>query len=353
LGSSELGKAGLFGGNVAPFLDDGLLHLSGVGLGSGTDLLGDIDTLLSRLELGDKLGHVSTGSLGLKGALLLGGVLDNGLGLVIADLGSLLESTAGGGAELSGLLGTSGDGGVLLDLLLVDVADLSGPLGALGEGGVTGGLVLALLILDGLTLNNIILNIVFLLFGPALGLVLGSTDLRSLDVAILDEGSSAHLDGLIEGNLLVVDEAVLSEVLLALFLLLGLVVGGVSGVTSSVVGVITLDNLIILSLLDHLNLVDTSLAIRSRSGSSNSGEAHISVRSLTVTAGLEALGGNTGGGLVMFMVVMMLIGTLGIEGEGVEEGTLTTVSIASQLSASLRASDEEDNQNLGQHFMSN
>ena len=59
-----------------------------------------------------------------------------------------------------------------------------------------------------------------LLLGPALGLVLGPADLGALDVADLDEGGPAHLDGLVVDNLLVVNEAVLPEILLALLLLL-------------------------------------------------------------------------------------------------------------------------------------
>merc|ERR1719468_1239585 len=168
---------------------------------------------------------MGTGSLGLKGTLFLGGILDNGLGLVKAHLSTLLESTTSWGAQLSGLLGTSGDGSVLLDLLLGNTADLSGPLGALGEGGVTRGLISTLLILNSGALNNIIRNIMFFLLGPALTLILGPTEPMSLDVTILDKGSSANLDSLIESNLLIIDEAVLSEVLLTFFLLLRLVVG--------------------------------------------------------------------------------------------------------------------------------
>merc|ERR1712032_1598678 len=123
----RLGEAGLLRGHVAPLLDDGLLDRSGVGSGPGADLLGDIHTLLDRGKLGHQLGHVLAGPLGLEGAGLLGGVLDNGLLLRIADLLSLLESTASGGAELPGLLGTSGDGGVLTDRLLGDAANLPGP----------------------------------------------------------------------------------------------------------------------------------------------------------------------------------------------------------------------------------
>merc|ERR1719383_1540016 len=137
LGDIHALLSGLELGDVAPFLDHRLLDLPGVGSGPGADLLGDIHALLSGLELGDKLGHVGTSSLGFKRALFLGGILDNSLGLVIADLSTLLESTTCRGTELPGLLGTSGDGGVLLHVLLLYAADLSGPLGALGEGGVS------------------------------------------------------------------------------------------------------------------------------------------------------------------------------------------------------------------------
>merc|ERR1712234_60826 len=76
----------------------------------------------SRLELRHQLGHMGTGSLRLKGALLLGGILDNSLGLVITDFSTLLESTASRGTQLPRLLGTSSDGGILLDTLLLNVA---------------------------------------------------------------------------------------------------------------------------------------------------------------------------------------------------------------------------------------
>merc|ERR1719341_1391252 len=100
----KLGEAGLLAGGVAPLLDDGLLDLPGVALGPGADLLGHINALLGGLELWHQLGDVSAGSLGLQGALLLGGVLDHGLGLLVALLSSLLESAASGGTQLTGLL---------------------------------------------------------------------------------------------------------------------------------------------------------------------------------------------------------------------------------------------------------
>merc|ERR1719384_1956239 len=321
----SLGEARLLRGHVAPLLDNRLLDGSGVGPGPGADLLGEIDTLLGGGELGNQLGHVLAGPLGLEGTLFLGGVLDDGLHLVITLLFSLSKSTAGGGAELPGLLGAAGDGGVLLDLLLGDAAHLLGPLGALGVGGVAGGLVLALLLDLGPALDNIILDVMHLLLGPALGLVLSAADLRSLNVTVLDQRSSADLDCLVESNLLVLDETTLSEVLLALLLLLGVVVGDVGGVASLVVAVVTLDNIIILDLLDHLDLVNTSLAVGSGGGSGNIIEAGGGVRSsLTLSSGAERLGGGPGG--VILMMVMMVMSvvisvstSVGVEGEGVDQ----------------------------------
>merc|ERR1711962_1637137 len=278
---------------------------------------------------------MSTGSLGLQGALLLGGILDNSLGLVITDLSTLLESTASRGTQLPRLLGTSSDRGVFLHTLLVDIAHLSGPLGALGEGGVTTGLIL--------TLFNIIFNIMFLLLGPALRLILGSTDLRALHITVLNQGSSAHLHCLIEGNLLIVDEAVLPEVLLTFLLLLGLVVGYIGGVASPVIGMVTLDNLIIFSLLHHLDLVNAPLSISTRSCSSNSSKAHINtIRSLTVNTGLKVLAGGKAGNWCW------CLSTIGIEGKGVEKRSLSPlkISLCSQLSGSLASSNQKQNQEL-------
>ena len=62
------------------------------------------------------------------------------------------------------------------------------------------------------------------------------------------------LDGLFEGDLLVFDEARFLEVLFALLLLLGLEVGGVSGVATLGVGVMALNLLVVFSLLNHDNL---------------------------------------------------------------------------------------------------
>jgi len=260
----KLGKTRLFRWHVAPFLHHRLLDLPGVGLGTSAHLLGYINTFLSRLQLGYKLGDMSTGSLGLQIALLLGGILDNGLGFVKTGLSTLLESTASRSTELPGFLGTSSDGGVLLHRLLGYAANFSGPLGALGECGVTTGLISTLLILNSLTLYNIILNIMLLLLGPALRLILSSADLRALHITVLDQRGSAHLHSLVEGNLLILDETVLPEVLLALLLLLGLIVGCVGGVAPPVVRVVALHNFIILSLLHHLDLVNAPLTITTR-----------------------------------------------------------------------------------------
>merc|ERR1711981_1034613 len=254
-------EARLLRWDVAPFLDDWLLDLPRVSSGPGADLLGNIHTLLFGRELGDQLGDVLTGTLGLQRTFLLGGVLDDSLDLVVTLLSSLLEPTPSGGAELPGLLGAAGDGGVLLHVLLGDTAHLLGPLGALGVGGVAGGLVLALLLHDRLTAHHVVLDVVFLLLGPALGLVLSPADLGSLLVTVLHQGSTADLHGLVEGDLLVLDVTCLPVVIIALFLLRGLVVGDVGGVAPLVVAVIALHHVVVLGHLHHLHLVDAPLAV--------------------------------------------------------------------------------------------
>merc|ERR1711899_100899 len=217
------------------------------------------------------------GPLRLQSTLLLGGVLDNSLHFLETLLRALLEATASRGTEFPGLLGTGSDGGVLLHILLGDVAHFLWPLGAVGGGGVTRGVVLALLFHNCLTLDNIVLDVVNLLLGPTLGLILGPADLRALDVAVLHKRGATDLSGLVEGDLLVFDEAALPEVLVTVLLLLGLILGHIGGVTPPIVRVVTLDNLVILGLFDHLHLVDAPLAIVARPGRSHGGEAHVSV----------------------------------------------------------------------------
>ena len=97
----------------------------------------------------------------------------------------------------------------------------------------------------------------FVISGLAHALVHGLALFGSFSLA--DEWGVAELDLLVEGDLLVFDETVLDEVLLALFLLLGLEVGGVGGVAPLAVAVLALDDVIVLGLLNHHDLVDTTL----------------------------------------------------------------------------------------------
>merc|ERR1712106_24359 len=251
------------------------------------------------------------GPLWLQATLFLGGVLDDCLWFVIALLRALLEATACGGTQFPGLLGAAGDGSVLLHVLLGDGAHLLGPLGALGVGGVSCGLVLTLLLHLSSALNHVILDIMDLLLGPALRLVLSPANLRALDVTVLDKRSPADLDGLVEGNLLILNETALPVVLLALLLLLRLVVGDIGGVAPLVIGVVTLDHVVILSLLYHLDLVDTLLAVVARPGSSHISEAHAGIIiSLPCWPGLYCLVG-------LMMVPMGMVSSSLVEGEGV------------------------------------
>jgi len=321
----NLSQAGFLGRNVTPLLDDGLLDLSGVGAGPGADLLGDIDALLLGLEEGHQLGDVLARSLGLQVAVFLRNLLNNGLLLVEALFGSGGENTAGRTAKFPGDLLTLGFGGVLLHLLLLGLTDLTGPLGALLFGGVTLGNILALLVLDGLAVNNVILNIVFVISGLAHALVDGLTLFGSLSLA--DEWGVAELDLLIEGDLLVLDETVLDEVLLALFLLLGLEVGGVGSVTPLAVAVLALDDVIVLGLLNHHDLVDTTLT--GGGDGSDVKSNFVLGGSLTGVTGW----GCDGGGIVSVLVgvIVRVVGGgsgLCVEGEGVGQRLLVAATLS-------------------------
>merc|ERR1719516_444494 len=211
-------------------------------------------------------------SLWLKRTLFLGGILNNSLGFVITLLSSLLESTTSWGTELSWFLGTSSDWGVLLDILFGNTADLLWPLGALGVGSISRSLILTLFLNLSFTSNNIILNIMNFLFGPALRLIFSN----------------------------------------------------IGGVTPLVITVVTLDNIIIFSFLNHLNFVNTSLSIRSWGSSCNISEAWgTTFSSLTLSSLSKRIGCTASISMIsmitMVMVSMMMLITVSIEWEGVDQ----------------------------------
>merc|ERR1739838_401448 len=187
-----------------------------------------------------------------------------------------------------------------------------------------------------------------LLLGPALRLILSSANLRSLNITVLYKRGSADLNSLIESDFLVFNETVLPVVLLTLLLLLGLVVGDIGGVTSLVIRVITLNNIIILSLLNHLHLVNTSLAISTRSSSSYSSKADISViTSLTLGTTTNRLGRSS---LMMIVMVtmMMIIASIGVKRKGANKRLSVSVDLASQLASAkdALATNKEDKEKL-------
>ena len=228
------------------------MDLTGVLSRSGAHFLGDVDTLLLGLEQRNKLGDVLARLLGLEVASFLRDFLNNGLFLVKAFLGSRGQDTAGGAAKLTGHLLTLSLRGVLADALAVGLADLLGPFGALLLGGVTLSDIFTLLFLDGLALDNIIFNLMFVITGVTLRFVDSLTLLGAFTLA--DERSVAEPDGFLESDLLVFDEARFLEVLLAFLLLLGLKVGGISGVATLGVGMVALDVFVIFGFLNHDNL---------------------------------------------------------------------------------------------------
>ncbi len=178
--------------------------------------------------------------------------MNDSLLLIKALFGSGSQDTSGGSAELSGHLLTLGLGSVLLDSLSLVGTDLSGPLGTLLLGSITLGDIFALLLLDGLAVDHIILDFVFVISGLALGLVDGLTLFGTL--AFADQRGVTEPDGLIESNLLVVDETLLLEGLVALLLLLGFEVGGVGGVAPLGIAMVAFDLFVVFGFFDHHDL---------------------------------------------------------------------------------------------------
>merc|ERR1712045_393891 len=147
---------------------------------------------------------------------------------------------------------------VLLNPQFLRGADLLGPFCTLLFSGVALGDILALLLLDGLALNNIILNIVLVVPGLTLRLIDGFTLFWTL--AFTDQRGVAELDWLLRGNLFVFNKAAFDEVLFTLLLLLRLKVSGVSGVALLAVAVLALNDIIIFSFFNHDNLVNAPLS---------------------------------------------------------------------------------------------
>jgi len=293
----RLSKAGLGSGHVAPLLDDWLLDLPWVGAGPGADLLGDVNALFGGLEQWNQLGDVLALLLGLQVAGLLWNFRDNSLSLGEALLWAGFQVAAGWATELLGNLLTLGLGGVLLHVSLLGRTDLFGPLGTLLLSGVTLSHILAFLLLDSLALNHIILNIMLVVPGLALRLIDSPAFHWALTIA--NERGVAEFNLLLRGNLSVINEAALDEVLLALFLLLGLKVSGVGGVTLLGVAVFALNDIVVLSLLNHDYLVYAPLT---SSGNGSNVQSNIITTSLTRSTGINSL---VGMGVLMLVVIIM------------------------------------------------
>jgi len=273
---SSLGQARLGSWYVAPLLDNRLLDLPWVGARPGADLLGDVNTLLSRLKQGHQLGDVLALPLGLKVAGLLWDLLNNGLFLVKALLWPRCQFTARWTTEFSWNLLALSFRAVFLDDLFVRCADLFGPGGALLFSSVTLSDVFTFFLLNCFTAHNIILNFVLMVGGLALRLINGLTLLGSL--SLTNKWCVTELDGLLRSNLLVVNETTLNEVLLAFLLLLRFKVSGVGGVALLAIGVLALNDVIVFGLLNHDNLVNAPL-----SGSSNGSDVKCHFVSLSLS----------------------------------------------------------------------
>jgi len=117
---------------------------------------------------------------------------------------------------------------------------------------------------------------------------------------------------------------------------------------------VALDHVIVLNLLDHLDLVNTSLAIGSGGGSGDIIEAGGGIRgSLTLSSGSQILGRSPGGvvsvvvTVVVSMSMMSITMTLiGVEGEGVDQGLTVSGVQAPELAGATGRTNGEDEKQL-------
>merc|ERR1719210_1316969 len=136
--------------------------------------------------------------------------------------------------------------------------------------------------------------------GLTLRLIDGLTLNGSL--TITNEWGITELDLLFRGNGLVLNKAALPEILLTLLLLLGLKVSSVGGVTLLAVAMLALNDVIILSLLNHNDLVNAPFS--SSSNGSNVQRHIILTPTLTSISGWQASLGNSS------MIMMMIMGSM-------------------------------------------
>ncbi len=266
-------------------------------------------------------------------------LLHDGLLLVEALLGSRGQDTARGAAQLPRHLLTLCLRSVLLDKLPAGIAHLLGPLGTFLLSGISLGHILALLFLNGFTVNDVIFHLVLVVPGLTLALVDGLTLLGTLTLA--HQWGMAEPDRLIKGHFLVLNEAALLEVLIALFLLLWLEVGGVGSVATLRIGVVALNLFIVLRLLDHDHLVNTTLA-----SSSNVANAQFWFVTGSLSVPLPGIPRRKSQMFAVIVgVVMVIVVTLVLGGEG--EDPTEIASLAGHLG--VRGAHDQDQQtNLAQ-----
>jgi len=244
--------------------------------------------------------------LGLQITGLLWDFRDNSFGSRETFLWAWLQLTSRWATKLLGNLLTLSLRRVLLNVSLLGRTDLFGPLGTLLLSGVTLSHILAFLLLDSLALNHIILNIMLVVPGLALRLIDSPAFHWALTIA--NERGVAEINLLLRGNLSVINEAALDEVLLALFLLLGLKVRGVGGVTLLGVAVFALNDIVVLSLLNHNDLVDTPLT---RGGNGSNVQGDIITPSLTGSTGINSI---VSMGVLMGMIMLVVVLMGGVTG---------------------------------------
>ena len=126
--------------------------------------------------------------------------------------------------------------------------------------------------------------------------------------------------------------------------LLRLIIGSVGGVAALAVAVLALDDVIVLGLLDHHDLVDTTLT-GGGDGSDVEGNVVLS-GSLTGVTGRGGDGGSSGGGVVGMFVVVGVIVSMSVVGSGTTGAGVERESVGERLlvSAALGIGRSQSNQ---------
>jgi hypothetical protein len=225
---------------------------------SGANFLGNINTFFLRFQKRYKFGDELTRLLGFEVTSFFRHLSDDSLLSIETLFWARCWDTGTRSAKLSGYLFTFSLGCVFEDGLGVFGTSGDGPFATLLLSSVSLSDIFAFLFKFLSTFHYIILDLMFMVPGFAVGFINGFTFFFTFTFA--NERSVAEFDGFFFGVFLIFDETRFSEGLFAFFLLLGFEIGGVGGVAFLTIAMFASDDVIIFGLFLHNNFVDASLS---------------------------------------------------------------------------------------------